>query len=112
MSPRRSPSLDEIERYVSEAHGGHCLSTEYRGAHAKLEFMCPKHGTFEQSWTAIKHANRYCPKCGRSKPQSFTMQMLQEYANIERWATTLHAVAGGRKTIVAVCKGSCLARPG
>ena len=55
----------EIETYqtIAAAHGGKCLSTEYKNSYTKLKFECAKGHQWRTQAYIVKQKH-WCPKCG------------------------------------------------
>lgn len=57
--------LEQAQQYAIKKHGS-CLSTQYIGAHGKLEWKCSnlKHPSWFSSYGDIVNRKRWCPACG------------------------------------------------
>ncbi len=59
-------TIEDMQR-VAHERGGECLSSEFRGVKAKLEWRCPEHGPFIAAPDAVMNSGTWCPTCGQAK---------------------------------------------
>jgi len=59
---RLNNGLEKCQKRAEE-NGGRCLSTEYLGAHKKLEWKCSEGHTWEATASSVINGNKWCKKC-------------------------------------------------
>jgi len=71
-------TLEFVKQYAIE-HNGVCLESEYKNAHAKMQWRCNKDGyEWKANWHSIHNSKSWCPKCaGHEKP---TIEFVKQYA--------------------------------
>lgn len=63
---RYAYTIDHMRAHARQ-RGGDCLSPEFRGIKTKLDWLCPRHGSFQASPSNVIHNGSWCPQCGRER---------------------------------------------
>jgi len=54
-----------LAKVAATEQGGECLSSEYKGIHAKMKFSCAAGHTWETAWRNFALLKTWCAKCAR-----------------------------------------------
>jgi hypothetical protein len=66
---KRAAQFEKFKAYAVEK-GGVLLSTEYTGAHSKLDFRCAKGHSFSSSPANMWHGKTWCKKCSAANSRN------------------------------------------
>ena len=90
-----SKQLEEIKTFI-EKFNGKCLSTKYIDNTTNMQFKCEHGHKFWESWSDIKNALRWCPKCSSNKliGESIARQILEHLLQIKFPSTFIPELQG------------------
>ena len=68
---------------IARLHGGQCLSTNYRGCNAKMQWRCAEGHEWASSYQRI-HSGAWCPVCARVKGPQLALTVLSEMRDLAK----------------------------
>jgi hypothetical protein len=75
-SKKRKTLTIQCAKSIAEKRMGECLSTEYNGCYAKLQWQCYYGHEWDASLNSVKNNNSWCPKCNINIGEEITRNIM------------------------------------